>query len=52
MNADRAIEKLKRITKEKEVQKSEQRWKQDEEVKLLREKEKKRSCKKQSMKEC
>jgi hypothetical protein len=25
MNADRAIEKLKRITKEKEVQKSEQR---------------------------
>jgi hypothetical protein len=44
MNANRAIEKLQIITKEKEVQKSEQRWKQDEEVKLLKEKEKKKEC--------
>ncbi len=36
MNVENAIEKLQRITKEKETQKSEHKWRQEEEVELLK----------------
>jgi hypothetical protein len=43
MNVESAIEKLQKIEKEKEAQKSEHRWRQDEEAILLKRIEAKRS---------
>jgi hypothetical protein len=36
MSIESSIEKLQKIAKEKEVQKSEHRWRQEEEVELLK----------------